>query len=808
MFTRVSRLLLLLLLSASGVCLAPSVSAAQSSDTVRTGVTTEGKEFWVVFQKNFRDFEESTTTKKLEPAQPLTLELFITSSRRARGYVEVEGIGFRREFVCEAGEVITIPVDSAAQLRSSEEVEKLAVHIVSDQDIAVYGLSHRWQTTDTYLAYPIDVLGTNYRAVGYKWLANDLLSQFAVIATEDDTRVTITPSSKTRGGKPKGRPFTITLNRGETYQVIPSFEVRSSSDLTGSTIESDKPVAVFSGHNCAYVPDRGYKACNILVEQMPPVRSWGRQFFVGTLAGRASSVIRVLANEDGTEVFENNSRVATLKAGDYYENPNLKVNTMLTSSKPVLVAQYAKGYTAPDPVSRRADSVGDPMMIVVAPTEQFLSDYRFATPVTGNWEHYINLIVPTEAIGTLRLNGERVSRDRFKTFGISRYSIAQIKLPYGTYSIEGAKPFGLYSYGFGFMDKIYDAYGNGGGQSMLQVVEVPDRIAPMISATPDNFTRTIDGVVRDDRLNDSGIEIVEVVEFDNLKVDISGFEPGAPQVTVAFRPVVEQVGGYARMRLIDRAGNEAIRTVCVQYDEFGDSLTVTLPAKGEGCNFAPPIYFGGDFRYSVLDNNTTIAAASGSFAAPVEMIGAKGVPTYGIGISGSMQYDAFFRLAGRIGLEFWSLDAFGYWPDSLGPRAEDGTILSEEFQLSRDITWLTIAPGVRYHPISPETYLLGNLMIGLPLSVSESLTRTITIPSNYTYSNGSNVLEVYDNGGPGTGILLAPEIGIGADLDIPGGFNIVGEMGAGFSMTSLSASRSWGATWLFARFGVSKSFMF
>ncbi len=582
-----SRKPLLLLLSLLLIGVIPITElAAQQLDTVHTAVTTQGKEFWVVFQKNFRDFEENSTTKSLEPTEPLTLELFIASSERSRGYVEVEGIGFLQEFIVEAGEVISIPVDSAAQLRSSEVVEKLAVHIVSDHDIAVYGLSHRWQTTDTYLAYPVDVLGTSYRAVGYKWLAVDLLSQFAVIATEDNTMVTINPSARTQGGKPKGKPFTVTLNRGETYQVIPDFEIRSLSDLTGSTIDSDKPVAVFSGHNCAYVPDRGYKACNILVEQMPPVRSWGRQFFVGTLAGRASSVMRVLANEDGTEVFENNSLVATLSAGEFYENENLTVNTMLASSKPVLVAQYAKGYTSPDPVTGRADSVGDPMMIIVAPTEQFLSDYRFATPVTGNWEHYINLIVPTDAIGTLRLNDERISRDRFTPFGISRYSIAQIELPYGTYSIQGDKPFGLYSYGFGFKEKIFDAYGNGGGQSMVQIVVVPDRTAPMISATPDNGTRTVEGVVRDDRLNDSGIETIEVLEFDNLNVEITRFEAGASQASIQFRPILDHADGYASMRLVDRAGHEAINTVCVKFDELGDKLTVTIPGIGETCNYA------------------------------------------------------------------------------------------------------------------------------------------------------------------------------------------------------------------------------
>ena len=73
-----------------------------------------------------------------------------------------------------------------------------------------------------------------------------------------------------------------------------------------------------------------------------------------------------MAAEDGTEVFENNSMVAQLDAGEYYENPNLNRNTMLTANHPILVAQFSKGFTVPDPTTGRADSVGDPMMIMVA----------------------------------------------------------------------------------------------------------------------------------------------------------------------------------------------------------------------------------------------------------------------------------------------------------------------------------------------------------------------------------------------------------------------------------------------------------
>ncbi len=304
----------------------------------RTDFTTEGREFWLVFQKNFRDFMVDDKTQAQRPADPLQLELFITSSATAHGYVEIRGLRFRKDFTVQAGKVINIPIDTAAQVRSSEKIEDLAVHIVADQPIAVYGLNRRFQTTDTYLAHPVNVLGQSYRAMGFRWLQNDLLSQMAVIATDDNTTVTITPTVKTAKGRPAKQPFEVILNRGDVYQVMPRYDPNTPSDLTGSLIEADKPVAVFSGHNCAYVPDPSVKACNLLVEQLPALRSWGRQFFVGTLAGRSSALLRVLADKDSTHVFENNRLVATLRAGEFYENKSQTQHTMITSDQPVLVA--------------------------------------------------------------------------------------------------------------------------------------------------------------------------------------------------------------------------------------------------------------------------------------------------------------------------------------------------------------------------------------------------------------------------------------------------------------------------------------
>ncbi len=792
-------------------CVIPlDLSAQDDERVISTGATTEGKEFWVVFQKNFRDFVADDKTDELKPAEPLVLELFITASKKVRGYVEVAGIGFRKDFTVNAGQVINIPVDSAAQLRSSEVIENLAVHIVADEPIAVYGLSHRYQTTDTYLAYPIDVLGTNYRAMGYKWLAEDLLSQMAVIATEDNTKVTITPSMQTRRGKPAGVPFTITLDKGQTYQVIPRFDPSRSSDLTGSLIDADKPIAVFSGHNCAYVPDRAWKACNILVEQMPPTQSWGRQFFVGTLAARASSVIRVLAGDDSTEVFENNRKVASLSAGQYYENANLTENTMLTANKPILVAQFSKGFTAPNVgTSAIADSVGDPMMIIVAPTEQFLSNYRFATPVKGSWEHYINILVPTESIGSLRLNGEPVSKQQFKKFGISRYSIAQLLIDYGTYTIEGSEPFGLYSYGFGYADKIFDAYGNGGGQSMVQVFTSPDQLPPTLEAENNLRDRVVVGVVRDDRVNDLGVEDIQVVSFENVTVDVSRFEKGAPQVPVRIRPVFERQNGSVQFSLTDRAGNNVLKTVCMEYDEFGDSLIVTVLDGDQGCPFSPPIYLGGYFGYSVIDNHITIPTGSLPQLNPVVLRGNPGVPTYAIGGFGSMAWKGNLHLTGRVGLDFWNGDAYGYWPDSLQKVADDGTPVVEEFQLHRNTTFLTLAPGIRYFPLNRKTYLFGALNLSFPIAVSETYTRTVLSPSNFVYENGENVAVDYEGDGPsGFAMMFAPEIGFRVTLPVLGTLTIFGELGTGVTLTSISPDRDWTTSYFFGRLGGTTSFRF
>ncbi|MBK9248737.1 MAG: IgGFc-binding protein [Ignavibacteria bacterium] len=422
--------------------------------------TNEGKEFWLCFQRNFKDTETKPNVKN---TNDLALELFISASKDATVTIRIEGLKYDTVVNVTAGIVLNIKIDKSAEIKTFEIYERLAVHIVADKPITVYGLSSRFQTTDAFLGFPVDVLGNHYMIIGYKY-SEGFLSQFAIVATEDETKVTITPTATTSIKHAAGVPFTILLNRGDVYQVSSQKSTVERTDLTGSTISSTKKIAVFSGHQCAYVPE-GIVGCNHLVEQMAPISTWGEVFFIGKLESRAKYSIRVLAHEANTTVYLNSDLVATLGKGEFYDNSELSQNSMVTSNHSVLVAQYSHGFL-------NGDAIGDPMMLLVSPSEQFMSEFRFATPKSGEWNHYINVVIPTRSISTLKIDGKSLNSNvLYENFDKSDYSIVQLRVMYGFHTISADIPFGMCSYGFGYGGQAYDAYGTMGGQSFNTIQE-------------------------------------------------------------------------------------------------------------------------------------------------------------------------------------------------------------------------------------------------------------------------------------------------------------------------------------------------
>ncbi len=522
---------------------------------------SEGREFWLCFMKNFRSSEDRQNKQAA-----LKLQLFLTSSYDAKVRIEIDEIGYDNTIEVKANTVVNVQIPSKAQLRAVETAERLAVHITADTAISVYGLNSRFQTTDTFMGLPVSVIGTSYRAVGYTKLASDLLSAISIVATEDDTDVEITPTANTSTGRPAGKMFKVRLRKGDVYTLGARWESIGQCDLTGTLINANKKIAVFSGHNCAYVPPK-VDACNHLVEQLPPVTAWGMHYYLGMLKERSRFTFRVIAANDQTRVFEDSRLVAVLRAGEFYENLNVDRHVQVTADKPILVAQYAQGF-------KNGDSVGDPMMILVSPTQQFLKEYRFATPINGEWHHYINVVAPTSSINEIRLNGRRIDSTLFEVLGESRYSIAQVPIPFGTHVIRSETPFGLYSYGFGYKGDAYDAYGNMAGQSFFELSTLVDTLAPEADGRMqrDDYYITF----RDDRVMDKGLRSIEVLSSYALEASIPKIEQGAPQVTFRVRPSTSGQGGRIVFKATDMADNVSEFTVCYVFDSRSERYVFVL----------------------------------------------------------------------------------------------------------------------------------------------------------------------------------------------------------------------------------------
>ena len=61
-------------------------------------------------------------------------------------------------------------------------------------------------------------------------------------------------------------------------------------DATGMFVNSSKPIAVYGGHSCAFVPTRDVWFCDHIVEQIPPVSELGTRYIVPPVIGRSMDV--------------------------------------------------------------------------------------------------------------------------------------------------------------------------------------------------------------------------------------------------------------------------------------------------------------------------------------------------------------------------------------------------------------------------------------------------------------------------------------------------------------------------------------
>ncbi len=229
-------------------------------------------------------------------------------------------------------------------------------------------------------------------------------------------------------------------------------------DLTGTRIAASGPVAVFGGHNCAFVPSNRW-ACDHLEEQLFPLEAWGKEFVVGVtkpLRGEPN-LVRIVSGADGNSItFEPASVHAalTLNAGEMVEFAASE-HFVVRGSQALAVAQFLVGQDYDGLGSSGEMAEGDPAMALAIPSEQYRDSYIFLSPESFP-RSFVNVVAKAGA--TVTLDGSPVSG--FRPVGSSGWQVAQVELSRsGSHTIEGSDGFGIVVYGFG----TYTSYMYPGG---------------------------------------------------------------------------------------------------------------------------------------------------------------------------------------------------------------------------------------------------------------------------------------------------------------------------------------------------------
>ncbi|MEO8947787.1 PKD domain-containing protein [Mucilaginibacter sp.] len=426
-----------------------------------------------------------------------SMVLYITSDISTTGSVDVADGTSSQPFTVTANQVKIVTIPSSTYLGNSSTIVKKGIHITSKDPIAVYAHIYASSVSGATLLFPVNAMGKTYVSLNYTQISNESpsYSEFAVIGTEDNTTVSITPSVNLIDGHNAGVAFTIPLNKGEVYQGL-----ANNQDLTGTKIQSIstsigicKKIAVFSGSNkisitCSEDPTKPATSDN-LFQQVYPTSAWGKNYITAPLQSRGFDIYRVVLSDPNTNVTINGTAIAASQFTSGYYEFKSTVTNVISADKAIQVVQYSpsqrQGLNSSGGCSTLPNDVGDPEMIYLSPIEQGLDHVTlYSSGYFAIKQSYINVVIPTSAVASFTVDGSSSDVNKipyasyFSSIPNSNYSYAQIPVTSGpppgvtiatagTHNIKASQPFNAIAYGFG----PQESYGYAAGTNLQDLTE-------------------------------------------------------------------------------------------------------------------------------------------------------------------------------------------------------------------------------------------------------------------------------------------------------------------------------------------------
>jgi hypothetical protein len=553
----ISKLLLVLLLVAS-----TSVQAQQhiltTEDEVKAVPEMElAKDFWFTMIQNY------------EMQGGKYYDLYITPEANTTVHISA-GNNAAVTYPLVRGEVLTFHVPLAWELTSSGVVENKAIHVWADEEINVQLFSRNPATSDGMTIIPVTGWGNEYVVAAfssYAYLQNyDLPSEFAIVAKEDNTVVTITPKTDLRSvtndiGFPRNTPFTVTLDRGQCvqYKASDAHGNTKDYDVTGTHISSTKLIGVVAGVECANIP-ADYPYCDHICDMITPISRWGRTYYSMPFANRVGGDgFVVIAKEDNTTITRTSASGvrthAVLNKFEHYFRHDITEPSKWTSDKPFLLAQYINSTDYPQ--QQANNGIGDPSFTMVPQLDQYSVEHLYQAPtITGGlgaFVDYINIIAPASTASTIKIDGSSALLSAPATLG--SYVMYKAQIDEGSHVITASEPVGVYGYGYG----PYDSYAWPGAIGAIPTPEY-DLEAPEVTSIVTNCLEA-EVHVAEVEGNSTAELLLTTDSIDNAEVyDVAYDGEDNDSVLYHVRVIDATKSAVAEVSVMDGGGNRRILT--------------------------------------------------------------------------------------------------------------------------------------------------------------------------------------------------------------------------------------------------------
>lgn len=411
-----------------------------------------GTDFWMAFLPNM--------------ASNSVRSLMFASEEDCTVYIENSSHTWDITVAIEANLMVQVPVpDNSTLPQSVDEQYSGSWHITASAPIIVYASNFANASHDMSAILPTATLRQDYITQTY---ASNLFGQeVSIVAPYDSTSVQIILAEDVSDNSSElihhaGDTLHVMLMRGIVYLMSSNYVYYNynifPAGLCGARIHASKPVAVFQGHQCAFIPSNAH-ACDHIYEQCIPTDYWGQHFIVMPTTGRSlqerntgasyiGDMVKVTARENNCIVTIDGNDTATLSRGDSYtfivtnHAPVISSNNpprdtfdiyqsdalFVNTSTPAMVCFYISGISY-------GGTPGDPASVIIPPIEQGIGHTIAAVyNTTLTQSHHINIVASNADAPLVTLDGQNIASAFVAT--AEGYSWARIIADTGTHVID------------------------------------------------------------------------------------------------------------------------------------------------------------------------------------------------------------------------------------------------------------------------------------------------------------------------------------------------------------------------------------